>query len=118
VCIIQNICNVQKSLAPYGRIAGFDPLRAKAATCHIGAYATASNSQLDAQRHRGQTGRMTPEDYEKAVLQRFRTLCPPPRFVVKHNIRLSGHKTKTPRQVDIGVFETGKSQPFLHANTT
>lgn len=55
---------------------------------------------------------MTPEDYEKAVLQRFRTLCPPPRFVVKHNIRLSGHKTKTPRQVDIGVFETGKSQPF------
>jgi hypothetical protein len=56
---------------------------------------------------------MTPEDYEKAVLQRFRTLCPPPRFVVKHNIRLSGHKTKTPRQVDVGIFETGKSQPFL-----
>jgi hypothetical protein len=56
---------------------------------------------------------MTPEDYEKAVLQRFRTLFPPPRFVVKHNIRLSGHKTKTPRQVDVGIFETGKSQLSL-----
>jgi hypothetical protein len=77
------------------------------------ARSTASNSRLDAQQHCGQTGRMTPEDYEKAVLQRFRTLCPPPRFVVKHNIRLSGHKTKTPRQVDVGIFETGKSQPFL-----
>jgi hypothetical protein len=33
--------------------------------------------------------------------------------VVKHNIRLSGHKTKTPGQVDVGIFETEKSQPFL-----
>jgi hypothetical protein len=56
---------------------------------------------------------MTPEDYEKAVLQRFRTLWPPPRFVVEHNIRLSGRKTKAGRQVDVGIFETGESQPFL-----
>jgi len=56
---------------------------------------------------------MTPEDYEKAVLQRFRTLWPPPRFVVEHNIRLSGRKTKAGRQVDVGIFEAGKSQPSL-----
>jgi hypothetical protein len=56
---------------------------------------------------------MTPKDYEKAVLQRFRTLWPPPRFVVKHDVRLSGRKTKARRQVDVSIFETGKSQPSL-----
>jgi hypothetical protein len=60
-----------------------------------------------------QTVRMTPKDYEKAVLQRFRTLWPPPRFVVKHDVRLSGRKTKARRQVDVSIFETGKSQPSL-----
>ena len=58
-----------------------------------------------------QTVRMTPKDYEKAVLQRFRTLWPPPRFVVKHDVRLSGRKTKARRQVDVSIFETRKSQP-------
>ena len=56
---------------------------------------------------------MTPTDYEKAVLERFRTLWPSPRFVVKHDIRLSGSKTKVRRQVDVSIFEAGKSQPFL-----
>jgi hypothetical protein len=56
---------------------------------------------------------MTPKDYEKAVLQLFRTQWPPPLFVAKHNIRISGHKTKVRRQVDVSIFETGKSQPFL-----
>jgi len=79
----------------------------------MGAYATVRNLELDPQQHRGQRVRMTPKDYEKAVLQRFRTLWPPPRFVVKHGIRLSGHKTKARRQVDVSIFETGKSQPFL-----
>ena len=60
-----------------------------------------------------QTVRMTPKDFEKAVLQRFRTLWPPPRFVVKHDVRLSGRKTKARRQVDVSIFETGKSQPSL-----
>jgi hypothetical protein len=56
---------------------------------------------------------MTPEDYEKAVLQRFRILWPQPRFVVKHDIQIMGCKTRVIRQVDIGVFEAGKTQPFL-----
>jgi hypothetical protein len=68
---------------------------------------------MQRRQHREQTVRMTPKDYEKAVLQRFRTRWPPPRFVVKHNIRLRGHKTKARRQVDVGIFEAGKSQPFL-----
>jgi hypothetical protein len=33
--------------------------------------------------------------------------------VVKHDIRLSGRKTKARRQIDISIFETGKSQPSL-----
>jgi hypothetical protein len=56
---------------------------------------------------------MTPTDYEKAVLERFRTYWPPPHFFVKHNIRLFGTKTKTRRQIDISVFEAGKATPFL-----
>jgi hypothetical protein len=56
---------------------------------------------------------MTPTDYEKAVLERFRTLWPSPRFVVKHDIRLSGSKTKVRRQVDVSIFEAEKSRPFL-----
>lgn len=59
---------------------------------------------------------MTPDEYEKAVLERFRTLWPPPRFVVKHNIKLLGSKTKKRRQIDIGVFENGESEPFLIAD--
>jgi hypothetical protein len=56
---------------------------------------------------------MTPTEYEKAVLQRFLTYCPPPQFVIKHNIKLLGSKTQTRRQIDISVFEAGKSKPFL-----
>jgi len=56
---------------------------------------------------------MTPTQYEKAVLQRFRTEWPPPRFEVKHNIKLLGKKTKVRRQIDISIFEAGHHQPFL-----
>jgi hypothetical protein len=56
---------------------------------------------------------MTPTQYEKAVLQRFRTEWPPPRFEVKHNIKLLGKKTKVRRQIDISIFEAGDRQPFL-----
>jgi len=56
---------------------------------------------------------MTPTDYEKAVLERFRTYWPPPQFVVRHNIRILGSKTQARRQIDISVFEAGKSEPFL-----
>ena len=56
---------------------------------------------------------MTPTDYEKAVLQQIRTDWPPPRFVVRHNIRISGKKSKARRQIDIGVFEAGHSKPFM-----
>jgi len=58
---------------------------------------------------------MTPTEYEKAVLERFRTLFPPSRFRVKHNTRIFGKKSRKSRQIDISVFEGGKSQPFLIA---
>lgn len=56
---------------------------------------------------------MTPTEYEKAVLQRFRTDWPPPQFEVKHDIRVFGRKTKVRRQIDISIFEAGASAPFL-----
>lgn len=56
---------------------------------------------------------MTPEEYEKAVLQRFRTLFPPPQFRVVHDVRLKGLKTKAERQIDIGVFEADSANPVL-----
>ena len=58
---------------------------------------------------------MTPTEYEKAVVERFRTYWPPPRYVVRHNIRLLGQKAKASRQIDISVFEAGQSAPFLIA---
>jgi hypothetical protein len=56
---------------------------------------------------------MTPTDYEKAVLQNFQTDWPPPQFIVKHNIRIVGKKSKARRQIDISVFEAGQSKPFM-----
>jgi hypothetical protein len=56
---------------------------------------------------------MTPTEYEQAVLERFRTYWPSPRFIVRHNIKLLGTKTKARRQIDISVFEAGKTKPFL-----
>jgi hypothetical protein len=58
---------------------------------------------------------MTPIEYEKAVVERFRRYWPPPRYAVRHNITLPGTKTKAPRQIDISVFEAGQSVPFLIA---
>ena len=58
---------------------------------------------------------MTPTEYELAVVERFRTYWPPPRFVVKHDIRLLGNKTRVQRQIDISVFEAGESEPLLIA---
>jgi hypothetical protein len=55
---------------------------------------------------------LKPKEYEEAVLQRFKTDWPPPRFVVKHT-KLPGGKSRTPRQIDIGIFETGEPKPFL-----
>jgi hypothetical protein len=56
---------------------------------------------------------MTPTDYEKAVLQQIRTDWPPPRHAVMHNIRITGKKSKVRRQIDIGIFEAPRSEPFL-----
>jgi hypothetical protein len=56
---------------------------------------------------------LTPTEYEKAVLERFRTDWPPPKFQVKHNIRLVGTKSKGRRQIDISIFESGEPTPFL-----
>jgi hypothetical protein len=58
---------------------------------------------------------MTPTEYEKAALERFRTLFPSPHFFVKHNVRIFGNKSRRRRQIDIAVFDAGKSKPFLIA---
>jgi hypothetical protein len=58
---------------------------------------------------------MTPTEYEKAVVERFRTYWPGPRYLVKHNTRLPGQKTKVRRQIDISVFEVGQAEPILIA---
>jgi hypothetical protein len=56
---------------------------------------------------------MTPTEYEKAVLQFFRTHWPPPQFAIKHNVRLLGRKTKRRRQIDIGIFEASQPVPIM-----
>lgn len=56
---------------------------------------------------------VTPKEYERAVLERFRTIFPPPKFVVQHDIRLHGIHSKGRRQVDVAVFEAGKAHPSL-----
>lgn len=56
---------------------------------------------------------MTPTEYEKAVLERFRIDWPLPTFDIRHNVRLLGTKTKRFRQIDVVVYEHGKSAPFL-----
>lgn len=58
---------------------------------------------------------MTPTEYEQAVVERFRTYWPPPKYVVRHDIRLQGRKTRARRQIDISVFEAGETLPFLVA---
>src|SRR4051812_5360688 len=60
---------------------------------------------------------MKPTEYERAVLQRFRTDWPPLQFNVKHNIRFLGRKTKVRRQIDISIFENGVAEPFLIVET-
>jgi hypothetical protein len=47
----------------------------------------------------------------------FRTHWPPPRYTVKHDIRLQGRKSRARRgrQIDVSVFESGKTVPFLIA---
>jgi hypothetical protein len=59
---------------------------------------------------------LTPTEYERAIAERFRTLFPPPHYLVKHNIKAPGQKSRGFRQADIGVFEVGKAAPFLVAD--
>lgn len=56
---------------------------------------------------------MTPEEYERAVLERFRIAWPEPTFEVRHNVRLRGRKTRRKRQVDVAIYKAGESTPFL-----
>ena len=56
---------------------------------------------------------MTPTEYEKAVLEWFRTDWPPPAYRVVHNIRLRGEKTKIGRQIDVSVFKADNPIPCL-----
>jgi hypothetical protein len=56
---------------------------------------------------------MKPKEYERAVLQRFKTLWPAPRFVVRNDTRLRGARSRTRRQIDIGIYEVPEAEPFL-----
>lgn len=56
---------------------------------------------------------MTPIEYEKAVLERFRTLFPPPQFMVRHNVRIRGEKSRKQRQIDIAIYETKKRNVII-----
>lgn len=56
---------------------------------------------------------MKPKEYERAVLERFRTIWPPPRFAVTHDTRLPGRKSRARRQIDVAVFEAAEPKPFL-----
>ena len=58
---------------------------------------------------------MTPREYEKAVVEFFWTHWPPPRYNVKHDIRLLGTKSKARRQIDVCVCNVGQSTPLLIA---
>jgi hypothetical protein len=60
---------------------------------------------------------LTATEYEKAVLQRLRTIFWDPQFVVKHNVKLPGKKSRKSRQVDICVFEVGVQAPILTVHT-
>jgi hypothetical protein len=59
--------------------------------------------------------RLTPKEYEKAVVEFFKTHWPPPRYTVKHDTHLRGRKSRALRQIDVSVFESGKTAPFLIA---
>jgi hypothetical protein len=56
---------------------------------------------------------MKPKEYERAVLERFKTIWPPPRFEAKHDTKLPGRKSRKRRQIDVAVFEAGETKPFL-----
>lgn len=61
------------------------------------------------------THKLKAADYERAVAERFRTLWPPPRYVVKHNTRMLGAKSGAKRQIDVRISEAGSDKPFLIA---
>jgi hypothetical protein len=56
---------------------------------------------------------VTPKEYERAVLEHFKTIFPPPNFVVRHDVRLPGTSSKSHRQINVGVFEADKAMPSL-----
>jgi hypothetical protein len=56
---------------------------------------------------------LTPKQYEQAVLQRFLTHFPPPRFQVAWNVFRTGESSRIERQIDICVFEQPSNRPVL-----
>lgn len=57
-----------------------------------------------------------PKEYERAVAAFLKGHFPPPDFVVRHDFRLPGTKSKSRRrQIDAGVFERGSVEPMLIA---
>lgn len=56
---------------------------------------------------------MTPKDYERAVVERFRIAWPAPAFEVRHDVKLPGRKTQRARQIDIAIYESGQPVPVM-----
>jgi hypothetical protein len=56
---------------------------------------------------------LTPKQYEQAVLERFRTHFPPPRFRVAWNVFRTGEISGIKRQIDVCVFEQPSNRPVL-----
>jgi hypothetical protein len=56
---------------------------------------------------------LTPKQYEQAVLERFRTDFPPPRFGVAWNVFRTGEISGIKRQIDVCVFEQQSGRPVL-----
>jgi hypothetical protein len=54
---------------------------------------------------------MTPKEYERAVLERFRLELPSPAYEIRHNVRLPGTKTRQTRQIDVAVYLSGETRP-------
>jgi hypothetical protein len=58
---------------------------------------------------------MKPTKYEVAVCEYFRMLFPENRYIVTHNTKEYGKKSRIRRQIDICVSEIGQSKPLAMA---
>lgn len=55
---------------------------------------------------------MNSNDYERAVCELFKTIFPEPKYVITHNAKKFGSKSRIQRQIDVHVREIEKDEPF------